>query len=432
MPAMRVTGREAGRFSSGGSWTQGDDRRTRLGNPLWVAPVPSRLSSHLDTSCDEAVRGPVSSLAHVRVLDLSRQLPGPFCSTLLADLGADVLAIAAPDDPFGVGMPLLARNKRSMRLNLKHAAGRDIFRRLAADADVVLEGFRPGVTARLGIDYPTLAAANPRLVYCSISGYGQDGPYRDRVGHDVNYLGYAGVLEFIGPEGGPPVLPGVQIADIGGGAQMAAIGILAAVIARDRTGRGQHVDVAMCDGAFAWNVYHVLLQQRSGAPPRRGAEHVTGGWACYNVYETRDGRWVTVGAYEPHFWARLCRHFGRDDLVPQQWAGDPARGEILAFFRARFRERTLAEWMAELGEVEICFGPVNTLDESFADPQLRHRGMVVERDGFRMPGPPIKLSATPASIRTPPPAFGADTDAVLAGLGFDASAIAGLRTEGIV
>ena len=432
MPAMRVTGREAGRFSSGGSWTQGDDRRTRLGNPLWVAPVPSRLSSHLDTSCDEAVRGPVSSLAHVRVLDLSRQLPGPFCSTLLADLGADVLAIAAPDDPFGVGMPLLARNKRSMRLNLKHAAGRDIFRRLAADADVVLEGFRPGVTARLGIDYPTLAAANPRLVYCSISGYRQDGPYRDRVGHDVNYLGYAGVLEFIGPEGGPPVLPGVQIADIGGGAQMAAIGILAAVIARDRTGRGQHVDVAMCDGAFAWNVYHVLLQQRSGAPPRRGAEHVTGGWACYNVYETRDGRWVTVGAYEPHFWARLCRHFGRDDLVPQQWAGDPARGEILAFFRARFRERTLAEWMAELGEVEICFGPVNTLDESFADPQLRHRGMVVERDGFRMPGPPIKLSATPASIRTPPPAFGADTDAVLAGLGFDASAIAGLRTEGIV
>ena len=432
MPAMRVTGREAGRFSSGGSWTQGDDRRTRLGNPLWVAPVPSRLSSHLDTSCDEAVRGPVSSLAHVRVLDLSRQLPGPFCSTLLADLGADVLAIAAPDDPFGVGMPLLARNKRSMRLNLKHAAGRDIFRRLAADADVVLEGFRPGVTARLEIDYPTLAAANPRLVYCSISGYGQDGPYRDRVGHDVNYLGYAGVLEFIGPEGGPPVLPGVQIADIGGGAQMAAIGILAAVIARDRTGRGQHVDVAMCDGAFAWNVYHVLLQQRSGAPPRRGAEHVTGGWACYNVYETRDGRWVTVGAYEPHFWARLCRHFGRDDLVPQQWAGDPARGEILAFFRARFRERTLAEWMAELGEVEICFGPVNTLDESFADPQLRHRGMVVERDGFRMPGPPIKLSATPASIRTPPPAFGADTDAVLAGLGFDASAIAGLRTEGIV
>jgi len=164
----------------------------------------------LDTSCDGAVRGLVSSLAHVRILDLSRQLPGPFCSSLLADLGADVLAIAAPDDPFGVGMSLLARNKRSMRLNLKHAAGRDILHRLAAEADVLLEGFRPGVTARLGIDYPTLAAVNPRLVYCSISGYGQDGPYRDRVGHDINYLGYAGVLEFIGREGGPPVIPGVQ------------------------------------------------------------------------------------------------------------------------------------------------------------------------------------------------------------------------------
>jgi len=152
----------------------------------------------------------VSSLAHLRVLDLSRQLPGPFCSTLLADLGADVLSIAAPDDPFGAGMSLLGRNKRSMRLNLKQPAGRDILHRLAAEADVLLEGFRPGVTARLGIDYPTLAALNPRLVYCSISGYGQDGPYRERVGHDINYLGYAGVLEFIGREGGPPVIPGVQ------------------------------------------------------------------------------------------------------------------------------------------------------------------------------------------------------------------------------
>ena len=374
----------------------------------------------------------MSSLAHLRILDLSRQLPGPFCSSLLADLGADVLAIAAPDDPFGAGMSLLGRNKRSMRLNLKAPAGRDILHRMAADADVLLEGFRPGVTARLGIDYPTLAAVNPRLVYCSISGYGQDGPYRERVGHDINYLGYAGVLEFIGREGGPPVIPGVQIADIGGGAQMAAIGILAAVIAAQRSGRGQHVDVAMCDGAFAWNVYHMLLGQRAGRPPRRGAEQTTGGWACYNLYETRDGRWVTVGAYEPHFWARLCRHFGRDDLIAQQWVEDPARTEILAYFRARFRERTLAEWIAELGDVEICFGPVNTLEESFADPQLRHRGMVVERDGLRMPGPPIKLSATPASIRTSAPTFGTDTNAVLAGLGFDASAIAALHRDGIV
>src|SRR6266581_4084174 len=207
------------------------------------------------------------ALSRFRMLDLSRQLPGPFCSMLLADLGMDVLAVYSPTDPMGMGIPLLGRNKRSLTLNLKAPEGRAIFHRLAREADVVLEGSRPGA------DYATLRALNPRLVYCSISGYGQDGPYRDRVGHDVNYLGFAGVIGLTGTAGGPPVIPGVQIADIGGGTLMAAVGILAAVIARDRTGRGQHVDIAMCDGAFAWNVYHVLLQQRSGAPPRRGAEH---------------------------------------------------------------------------------------------------------------------------------------------------------------
>src|SRR5256884_6147443 len=153
------------------------------------------------------------ALERFRMLDLSRQLPGPFCSTLLADLGMDVLAIAAPRDPFATGIPFLARNKRSMTLNLKHAAGRDVFLRLAAEVDVVLEGFRPGVTARLGVDYPTLAAANPRLVYCAITGYGQDGPYRDRVGHDVNYLGYAGVLNYMGEAGRAPAIPGGAVPD---------------------------------------------------------------------------------------------------------------------------------------------------------------------------------------------------------------------------
>ena len=180
-------------------------------------------------------------LGPLKVLDLSRQLPGPFCSMLLADFGADVLCIANPDDPMRTGIPFLARNKRHMTLNLKHAAGRDILLRLAADADIVLEGYRPGVPQRLGIDYETLRARNLRLIYCSISGYGQDGPYRDRVGHDVNYLGYAGVLSFVGESGGPPVIPGVQIADIAGGGLMAAVGILTAVIAREQSGRGQFV-----------------------------------------------------------------------------------------------------------------------------------------------------------------------------------------------
>jgi crotonobetainyl-CoA:carnitine CoA-transferase CaiB-like acyl-CoA transferase len=372
------------------------------------------------------------ALGGLRLLDLSRQLPGPFCSTLLADLGMDVLVVAAPDDPFGIGIPFLARNKRSMTLDLKHERGRDVFLRLAARADVVLEGFRPGVTARLGIGWETLRVRNPRLVYCAITGYGQDGPYRDKVGHDVNYLGYAGVLEYIGEAGRPPVIPGVQIADIGAGSLMAAVGILSALVARERTGRGQLVDVAMLDGAVAWDVYHTLLYLLQGRAPERGRTPLTGRHSCYAVYETRDGRHVTVGAYEPHFWATLCRHFGREDLIPLQWDEGPVREEMLAFFRARFREKTLAEWMAELGAKDICFGPVATLDEVFADPQVRHRGMVREHGGGLTLGPPIKLSETPAELRTPPPRFGEHTDAVLGELGLDAGEIAGLRAQGVV
>lgn len=377
-----------------------------------------------------------TALGHLKMLDLSRQLPGPFCSTLLADLGADVLVVTQPNDPFGLGIPFLARNKRSMTLNLKSEEGREIFLRLAADADLLLEGFRPGVTRRLGIDYERLSIVNPRLVYCSISGYGQDGPYRDKVGHDINYLGYAGVLNFIGHAGGPPVIPGVQIADLGGGALMAAIGILAAVAARERTGRGQYVDIAMTDGAVAWNVYHMLLDQISGESHERGRGQLDGSFACYNVYETRDGRYVTVGAYEPHFWATLCRRFGREDFIPLQWEAGPRGEEILGFFRAQFRQKTLAEWLAELGDEPICFGPVNTLDEVARDPQLRHRGMVVELDTpagpMRAPGPPIHLSGTPASIRTPAPALGQHTDAVLASLGYDPVQVADLRARGVV
>ncbi len=375
---------------------------------------------------------PPTPLAGLRLLDLSRQLPGPFCSTLLADLGMEVLTITAPGDPFGAGIPFLGRNKRSMTLNLKADAGRAIFRQLAARTDVVLEGFRPGVTTRLGIDYDAVRTINPRAIYCSISGYGQDGPYRTRVGHDLNYLAQAGVLEFMGEAGRAPIVPGVQIADVGGGALMAVIGILSAVIARGTTGGGQHVDVAMLDGAFAWNVYHLLLAQLGDRPPARGREQLTGHYPCYAVYETRDGRHLTIGAYEEHFWATLCRHLDRPDLIPQQWAEDPVRSATFESLRATFRTKTLAEWTAELGPLDICFAPVATLDEAMADPQLRHRGMVVEEGGWRFPGPPIKLSATPATIRTPPVTLGQHTDAVLRELGHDDAAIARLHDTGAV
>jgi crotonobetainyl-CoA:carnitine CoA-transferase CaiB-like acyl-CoA transferase len=191
------------------------------------------------------------------------------------------------------------------------------------------------------------------------------------------------------------------------------------------------VDIAMTDGAVLWNAYHLLLHML-GQDPKRGTAQLTGRYACYAVYETRDGRYVTVGAYEPHFWATLCRHFGREDLVDQQWAESPQREAILAFFRAAFREKTLAEWLAELGTKEICFGPVNTIDDVFADPQLRHRGMVGGDGATRHIGNPIKLSDTPPSVRTAPPTFGQHTDEVLRALGFGDRAIHQLRADGVV
>ena len=378
-----------------------------------------------------------AALSRFRMLDLSRQLPGPFCSMLLADLGMDVLAVYSPTDPMGMGIPLLGRNKRSLTLNLKAPEGRDIFHRLARDADVVLEGSRPGAAARLGVDWATLSALNPRLVYCSISGYGQDGPYRDRVGHDVNYLGFAGVIGLTGTAGGAPSIPGVQIADIGGGALMAAIGILSALWAREETGRGQFVDIAMLDGSVAWQVVNVMRWLADKKEPAHGDTMLTGHHPCYAIYETRDGRHVTVGALEPHFWRTLCERLGFPEFVETQFAEGERREDMFRRIRARFRERTMAEWVAELADLDICFGPVATLGEMMHDPQVRHRGMVTETEdgsGRRLTalGNPVKLSDTPPTLRTPPPALGEHTDAVLAALGYSAADVAGLRARGVV
>jgi crotonobetainyl-CoA:carnitine CoA-transferase CaiB-like acyl-CoA transferase len=378
-----------------------------------------------------------SALSRFRLLDLSRQLPGPFCSMLLADLGMDVLTVYAPTDPMGMGVPLLGRNKRSLALNLKAPEGRAIFHRLAADADVVLEGSRPGAAARLGVDWETLGKLNPRLVYCSISGYGQDGPYRDRVGHDVNYLGFAGVIGLTGTAGGPPVIPAVQIADIGGGALMAAVGILSALWAREETGKGQFVDIAMMDGAVAWQVLNVFRHLVDKDEPARGDTLLTGHHPCYAVYETKDGRWVTVGALEPHFWRTLCERLELPDLASRQFAEGEEREAMFRTLRARFRERTMTDWVARLADLDICFGPVANLGEMMDDPQVRHRGMVTEMNDARgvrqrTLGNPVKLSATPPTLRTPPPRLGEHTEAVLGALGYSPADVAGLRERGVV
>jgi len=371
-------------------------------------------------------------LRNLKLLDLSRQLPGPFCSMMLADLGVDVLVVAAPNDAMGIGIPLIQRNKRSMTLNLKSTDGKKIFDQLATDADIILEGFRPGVTERLGIDYARMATLNPRIVYCSISGYGQDGPYRDKVGHDINYLGYAGVLGVSGAADSPPTIMPVQVADIGGGALMATVGILAAVMAREHTGRGQFVDISMMDGSVAWNVFHTLLYLAMGQEPQRGRTQLTGHYPCYAVYETKDGKYVTVGALEPHFWRNLCQQLGVAQFIPDQFAEGAKREEMFRVIREKFKQKTQAEWLRQLDRVDICFGPANSIAEAIADPQVQARRMIRDVNGRKLIASPLKFSDTPTEDPTLPPEFGQHTDEVLRHLGCSAAEIEHLRTNGVV
>ncbi len=394
-------------------------------------------------------------LEGIRVLDLSRLLPGGFCSLLLADYGADVLKVedTAAGDYVRWAPPLvegaaasaasalflaLNRNKRSIRVDLKTAAGREVLLALARSHDVVLESFRPGVLDRLGVGWEVLCAANSRLVLCSITGYGQDGPLRDRAGHDLNYLGLVGMLDLGGDApGAPPLQPPAQIADLGGGALMAAFGILAALRERDASGEGQHVDVAMADGALSWLAFVAARALAGGGVPERGRDALAGGLVCYRPYACADGGWVTLGALEPRFWAAFCRGVGREDLVEEQF-GAPG-GAAHAALEAIFAGRTRAEWEAFAGEVECCLEPVLGLDEALASEQVAARAMVVGLDQpgvaepVRQLGAPVKLSRTPPDTgRLPGPELGEHTEAVLREAGYDDEQIAELLRSGAV
>ena len=392
-------------------------------------------------------------LEGVRVLDLSRLLPGPFCSLLLADFGADVVKVedtgagdyarwAPPrfdgveDSAAGAFFLALNRNKRSIRVDLKTEAGRDVLLRLARDADVLLESFRAGVLDRLGVGYERLREENPGLVYCAITGYGQDGPYRDRAGHDMNYLGLVGLLALTGEAGGPPVQAAGQIADIGGGALMAAFAILAALRERDRSGEGQLVDVSMADGSLSWLGMLAARVFAGEAPPRRGGLELAGGIVCYRPYAASDG-WVTLGALEPKFWAAWCRGVGREDLIERQF--DPPGSDTHREVEAIFAARTRAEWQAFATEHDCCLEPVLELEEALDSELTRAREMVVELDqpGATRPvralGVPVKLSRTPGDPhRRPGPGLGEHTAAVLAEAGYGEAEIAALLESGAV
>jgi crotonobetainyl-CoA:carnitine CoA-transferase CaiB-like acyl-CoA transferase len=393
-----------------------------------------------------------AALSDVRVLDLSRLLPGGFCSLLLADFGADVVKVedtgmgdylrwAPPyygdesQHALGTRSALylaLNRGKRSIRLDLKSEAGRAAFLRLARDYDVVLESFRPGVLDKLGCGYEALAEANPGIVYCAITGYGQTGPNTARAGHDMNYLGLTGLLGLTGERDGRPIQAAGQIADLGGGALMAAFGVMAALHERERSGRGQLVDVSMTDGALSWLAMVAAQYLRDGDVPQRGDGMLSGGIACYLPYECADG-WVSCGALEPKFWRTFCENAGRPDLIEHQFASPGSEGHALV--AEVFRERTRDQWRAFNDEHDAMIEPILDLDEALDSDLVREREMVVELEqpelgAVRLLGVPVKLSRTTGDPSRPAPALGEHTGGVLREAGLSEDEIAALLESG--
>ena len=390
-------------------------------------------------------------LAGVRVLDMTHVIAGPFGTTMLADLGAEVVKVEKPgsgddlrfagrypgreehEDLFNANN----RSKKSIAVDLKQAEGRALCQRLSAIADVVVENFAPGTAARLGMGWDDLKPLNPRLVYCSLSGYGQDGPYRARAGHDVNYCSYAGVIEQTGEWGGAPALLNFQIADLAGGSLSSAMGILAALVDQQRTGEGRYVDVSMTDCTLAHAVITLARMGVEGAPRARGDDYLTGGVPSYGIYETADGRFMSLGALEPKFWNAFCAAIERPDLADrgETW-GDKGRA-IRDQIAEVFKSHPQAYWM-EFGErIDCCLAPVLTLRESMDNEQLKARGMFVT-DQHPTDGEvlqlafPVKFSDFEFTIDRSAPLHGEHTDEVLAALGYHDDDIEQLRSSGVV
>jgi alpha-methylacyl-CoA racemase len=377
-------------------------------------------------------------LTGVRVLDLSRLLPGPFATMMLAGLGADVVKVEdlqggdymrwmpPLQDGAAAMFTAINRGKRSLRLDLKSARGRELFLELAARSHVVLESFRPGVMDRLGLGFTALHVRNPRLVVCSISGFGQDGPERLRAGHDLNYLARAGVLSITGSAGGRPVIPGVQMADIGGGAQSAVIAILAALRRADKTGTGCHCDVSMLDGMLSWMSPHIAAAQAGGdAGPE--AMLLNGAHPCYHVYRCADG-WMTVAALEPKFWVRLCQLLDVEDLRDLAFATGAQAEAVVDRLESVFSGATRAQWRARLAGEDACCEPVLSIDELLDDPQVRHRA---QDAGGSPVWFPLRVGEQAHAPTGSAPAYGADSRALLAEVGVSDADFAQLVDDGV-
>lgn len=391
----------------------------------------------------------VMALDGIKVLDLSRLAPGPHCSMLLADFGADVTLVeAVPGASAKLGgmrsnenaeraaaYNALGRGKKSIALNLKDDSAREIFYELVKGADVVIEGFRPGVVKRLGVDYDTLAQINPRIICCSVSGFGQTGPYSNLVGHDINYISVGGALGVIGRPGTPPAIPVNIIADFAGGGLTAAFAICVAIIAREKTGRGQNVDIGMSDGVLSLMTSAFSGFFSSGRPIRPGEFLLNGAVPWYNTYQCKDGRWFSIGSIEPHFYAALTQVLGFPEYADRQH-DSAVYPEMAEKYAAKFLEKTADEWMEIMSQYDICAAPVLEMENVVTNPHNVARGMIVEVDSpvgkVKQIGVGPKLSGTPGQVRTTAPLLGQDTDAVLAGLGYDTAKIAALRDQGAV
>jgi crotonobetainyl-CoA:carnitine CoA-transferase CaiB-like acyl-CoA transferase len=366
---------------------------------------------------------------------------------ILGDLGADVIKVEEPGvgdyarsaPPFiedtGAAFLMLNRNKRSITLDLKTPEAQQVVYKLAGRSDVLVESFRPGVTERLGVGYPTISKINERIIYCSISGYGQTGPYRDLVGHDLTYTAYSGAIGATGPKGGAPVIPAIQVADIQGG-MYATIATLAALYRRAKTGKGELIDISLTDAAVA-SMIMPLSFHFAGESTQRGDSFLSGRAPFYNVYQTADRKFISIAALEPKFWVELCNMLGLEKYQDKQLASEQEAQQIREDLAALFRQKSRDEWVKILNEREIPCGPVYDVGEALADPHVRSREMIFQMETkafgkLNQLATPIRMSHSPLSVRTPPPKLGEHTLQILQELGYSKKDVERLEAEGAI
>ncbi len=384
----------------------------------------------------------------IRVLDLSSRMPGPMCAQILADLGAEVIKVESPRAPdfFRRFEPLVDgtgslfhvcnRNKKGMALELRHPRGREIFLRLIKNTDVVVEAFRPGTMERMGIGYAVLQEANPGLIHCSLTAFGQTGPYRMRPAHDLNLLALSGVLDLMGNKDGPPIVPPVQMSGLGGAFQ-GVVGVLAALLSRGKTGRGQSIDVSLLDGVSAFAALEMSRYMAGHHVPKRGLTEGGGGYACFNVYRTADGRYLSLGCLEPQFWETFCRIIGRGAFIAEQWSAPPRQDELIAEVGSIILSRTLDEWLGVLDPETICVTPVNTFEEARQDPHIREQqtwfeGILPRGGKAPQAALPIRFDGDRPGWRSHPPEHGEHTREILRELGLADAEIEDLRALDVI